>query len=58
MVSVWDRSTDDMLAIVLDPYFQTLVAGESEICDTEKAHLAVGWKEVFMEDGEAVEGSI
>ena len=58
MVSVWDHSTDDMLAIVLVPYFQTLMAGESEICDTEKTHLAVGWEEEFMEDGKALEGSI
>ena len=56
MISVWVRSTDDMMAIVLDPDFQSLVAGENEICDTERAHLTAGWEEVFVEDGKVVEG--
>ena len=55
IISVWVRTTDDMLAIVMDPDFQGLVAGEDEICDSAKAHITAGWEEVFVEDGKVVE---
>jgi hypothetical protein len=45
-----------MLAIVTDPDFQGLVAGEDEICDQEKAHITAGWEEVYVENGKVVEG--
>lgn len=45
-----------MLAIVMDPDFQGIVAGEDEICDQAKAHVTAGWEEVYVEDGKVVEG--
>lgn len=44
-----------MQAIVMDPDFQSIVAGEDDICDQAKAKVTAGWEEVFVEDGKIVE---
>jgi hypothetical protein len=54
-VSAWVRNTETMQAIVMDPDFQALVAGEDEICDQVRAKITAGWEEVFVEDGKIVD---
>ncbi|KAI9040423.1 EthD domain-containing protein [Aspergillus affinis] len=54
-VSVWVRNTETMQAIVMDPDFQSLVAGEDDICDQTRAKVTAGWEEVFVDDGKVVE---
>lgn len=44
-----------MQAIVMDPDFQSLVAGEDEICDQTRAKVTAGWEEVYVEDGKVVD---
>ena len=51
-ISVWIRNTEDMVAIVMDPDFQALVADEDKMVDSERATLIAGWEEVYVEDGE------
>ena len=45
---------EDMLAIVMDPDFQALVAGEDEVCDQSTATLNAGWEEVYVDEGKVV----
>ncbi|GJP96131.1 hypothetical protein AnigIFM63604_005791 [Aspergillus niger] len=54
MVSVYVPNAETAQAIVTDPDFQSLVAGEDEICDQTRAKLTAGWEEVFVEDGKVV----
>ncbi|GKZ24595.1 hypothetical protein AbraIFM66951_011999 [Aspergillus brasiliensis] len=55
MVSVYVPNAETAQAIVMDPDFQSLVAGEDEICDQTRAKLTAGWEEVFVEDGKVVD---
>jgi hypothetical protein len=43
-----------MMAIVMDPDFQSLIANEDEIVDGTKATVSAGWEEVYVEDGKVV----
>jgi hypothetical protein len=51
---VWVRTTEDMLAIVMDSDFQTLVAGDEKTSDMTKATITAGWEEVYVEHGKIV----
>jgi hypothetical protein len=53
-INVWVRTTEDMLAIVMDPDFQTLVAGDDKTVDLTKATITAGWEEVYVENGKIV----
>lgn len=54
MISVCVRKTDDLVAIVMDPDFQALVAGDAEVTDMERGTVTAGWEEVYVEDGKIV----
>lgn len=43
-----------MQAIVTDPDFQSLIAGDDKIIDVENVTVAAGWEEVYIEDGKIV----
>jgi hypothetical protein len=43
-----------MQAIVTDPDFQSLIAGDDAIIDVENATVSAGWEEVYIEDGKIV----
>jgi hypothetical protein len=43
-----------MMAIVMDPDFQALIAGDDEVVDPERATVTAGWEEVYVEDGNIV----
>ncbi|KAF2248962.1 hypothetical protein BU26DRAFT_540414 [Trematosphaeria pertusa] len=53
-ISVWVRSTDDMLKIVMDPDFQALVAEDEMTTDGSKGTISAGWEEMYVEDGKIV----
>lgn len=54
MISVWIRTPESMMAIVTDPDFQALIAGDDEVIDNDKATVTAGWEEVYVEDGKIV----
>ncbi|KAB8276137.1 hypothetical protein BDV30DRAFT_235974 [Aspergillus minisclerotigenes] len=54
-ISVYVPSPETLQAIVTDPEFQSLIAGEDEILDQTRAHVTAGWEEVFIEDGKTVD---
>ena len=41
-------------AIIADPEFQSLVAGEDHILDQERATMTAGWEGVFLDEGKIV----
>ena len=43
-----------MQAIVTDPDFQWLIAGDDAIIDVHNATVTVGWEEIYVEDGKIV----
>jgi hypothetical protein len=53
-ISVWVRTTDQIIAIVTDPDFQELVTMDEKIVDGEKGTVNVGWEEVYVENGQIV----
>ncbi|PSN67736.1 hypothetical protein BS50DRAFT_675780 [Corynespora cassiicola Philippines] len=53
-ISVWIRTADDMMAIVTDPDFQSLIAGDDDIVASDRATVVAGWEEVYVEDGKIV----
>lgn len=53
-ISVYVRTTEQMMAIVMDPDFQALVAGDNDYVDTERATVTAGWEEVYVDNGEIV----
>lgn len=46
---------ETLQAIVTDPEFQSLVAGEDHILDQERATVTAGWEEVFVDEGKIVD---
>ncbi|KAF2824080.1 hypothetical protein CC86DRAFT_355534 [Ophiobolus disseminans] len=56
-INIWVRTTDQMLAIVMDPDFQALVAGDNEYIDSERGTISAGWEDgkvVNVEDGNSL----
>jgi hypothetical protein len=53
--SIWVRNTETLHAIIADPDFQKLAAGDDEICDSTRGKITAGWEEVFVEDGKIVD---
>ncbi|RYN18569.1 hypothetical protein AA0112_g11473 [Alternaria arborescens] len=53
-VAVWVRTSEQMQAIVTDPDFQSLIAGDDKIIDVENVTVTAGWEEVYIEDGKIV----
>jgi hypothetical protein len=43
-----------MQAIVTDPDFPSLIAGDDAIIDVHNATVTAGWEEVYVEDGKIV----
>ncbi|GAB1206402.1 hypothetical protein APSETT445_005089 [Aspergillus pseudonomiae] len=54
-ISVYVPDPETLQAIVTDPEFQSLIAGEDEILDQTRAHVTAGWEEVFIENGKIVD---
>lgn len=54
-ISIYVPNPETLQAIITDPEFQSLVAGEDDILDQARAHVTAGWEEVFIEDGKIVD---
>ncbi|KAE8160931.1 hypothetical protein BDV40DRAFT_313403 [Aspergillus tamarii] len=54
-ISIYVPNPETLQAIITDPEFQSLVAGEDDILDQARARVTAGWEEVFIEDGKIVD---
>ncbi|KAF2469557.1 uncharacterized protein BDR25DRAFT_288459 [Lindgomyces ingoldianus] len=54
VIQVYVRTPEQMMAIVTDPDFQSLIADDDDIVDPSKATVTAGWEEVYVEDGKIV----
>lgn len=54
-ISMYVPNPETLQAIIADPEFQSLVAGEDHILDQERATVTAGWEEVFLDEGKIVD---
>jgi hypothetical protein len=54
VIQVYIKTPEQMMAIVSDPDFQSLIAGDDDFVDASKASVTAGWEEVYVEDGKIV----
>ncbi|OJJ75993.1 hypothetical protein ASPBRDRAFT_192171 [Aspergillus brasiliensis CBS 101740] len=54
-ISMYVPDPETLQAIIADPEFQSLVAGEDHILDQERATVTAGWEEVFLDEGKIVD---